>query len=181
MANAVTLIPATIMAEAYETAKIEFGVCEGAGFYQSRPGAKEKLVVRSELGVAMSGNKEERANHVAHIALKLWAQSKYSVIAGELLRVFPKLRAEVEARNAAVNTVLADAPELADKLKMISIGNPGKFGVMAMFALAQGLTGAEKGEKAKLLAAGAQINAYELAAQGHAERMMLEQTATTSN
>lgn len=181
MSNAVTLIPAAIMAEAYETAKIEFGVADGGTFSASRIGAKDKVVVRSELGVVMSGNKTEKAKHAAHIALKMWSQSKYSVIAGELLRVFPKLRAEIEARNAAVNTVLADAPELADKLKMITTGNPGKFGVMAMFALAQGMTGAEKGEKAKLLAAGAQINAYELAAQGHAERMMLEQTATTSN
>lgn len=160
MSNEIT-VPHTVRAEVYDMARAHFGL---EVFSVDRQG-KKAVAVRTELGVAMSGNKEERAKYAAHVALKMWAKSQYGRIAGELLRVFPALGKAVAKRNAAVNGVVAAQPELADKLRLINTGNPGKHDVMAMFALAQGLNGADKGEKAKLLAAGEAINNYELFAE----------------
>lgn len=164
-ANVPANVPATIRSEAYDMARELFCVNEGLDFQVERKTAKGATVKRTELGVSMSGNKEERAKYTAHIALTMWAKSRYVALVQELTRVFPKLVKEVEARNAAVNNVLGSNPELADKLELIRIENPRKIDVMALFALAQTMPGADKGEKAKLLAAGMVINDYELAVE----------------
>lgn len=157
-----SMIPANVLSEAFALARAEFGVATDSDLRIVRVSKAGKETVRSELGIAMSGNKAEREAHTQHIALKMWAQSKIGLIAQELLRVFPKLAKEVESRNSSINGIVAAQPELADKLRLINITKPGKQDVMAMFALAQGLPGADKGEKAKLLAAGHAINKYEL-------------------
>ena len=164
-----SMIPANIMSEAFALARAEFGVASESDLRIVRVSKAGKESARTELGIAMSGNKAEREAHAQHIALKMWAQSKIGLIAEELQRVFPKLAKEVGARNSHVNGLLAANPELADKLRLINITKPGKMDVMAMFALAQGLPGADKGEKAKLLAAGHAINKYELRVQEIAE------------
>ena len=158
MTNQIATIDKAIIAEARELAKAEFSLTE---FKVDRIGAK-KTVTRGELGVAMSGNKAERQQHTNHIALKQWTQAKLGAIAAELLRVFPKLETEIKARNAGVNSLVRENPELADKLKLIRTDSPSKLDIMGMFALAQGMPGADKGEKAKLLAAGRAINEFEL-------------------
>jgi hypothetical protein len=150
-----------IRAEAYELARVQFGL---ESFSVAREG-KKTTAIRSELGVAMSGNTAERAEYAGHVALKMWASSKFGVVASELIRVFPTLEKEIATRNASVNAIIASQPEFADKLRLINAARPGKQDVMAMFSIAQGLKGADKGEKAKLLAAGEQINKYELFAE----------------
>lgn len=171
------LIPASVLAEAFAIARTEFGVASESDLKISRTSAKGNVTTRTELGLIMSGNKIEREFHAKHKAIEFWAKSKVGLIAGELLRVFPKLAKEIEARNAAVNTVIADNPDLGDKLRLINTVNPSKLDVMAMFALAQGLPGADKGEKAKLLAAGQAINAYELRVQELALELLQAETA----
>lgn len=173
--NQLTTITPTILAEARETVKARFGM---ADFKAVRVGAK-KDTVRGELGVAMSGNKAERQQHADHIALTMWVQAKLGPLVAELRRVFPKLDAEIKSRNATVNQLLIERPEIADKLRLIRVDGPGKLDVMAMFALAQGMAGAEKGEKAKLLAAGRAINAFELEVQALAQE--LSQKALTTS
>lgn len=160
MSNEITTMHA-IRAEAYELARVQFGL---ESFSVAREG-KKTTAIRSELGVAMSGNTAERAKYAGHVALKMWASSKFGVVASELARVFPALEKAIAARNASVNAIIASQPELSDKLRLINAARPGKQDVMAMFALAQGLKGSDKGEKAKLLAAGEQINKYELFAE----------------
>jgi hypothetical protein len=175
MTNQIATIDKAIVAQAREQVKTEFGLIE---FKAVRVGAK-KTVTRTELGVAMSGNKTERQDYANHVALQQWTQAKLGAIAQELLRVFPKLESEIKARNAGVNSLVRENPELADKLKLINTTGVSKLDVMGMFALAQGMTGADKGEKAKLLAAGRAINEFELAVQ--AKAIELSTAATVTN
>lgn len=175
MTNQIATIDKAIVAQAREMVKAEFNLIE---FKVSRVGAK-KTVTRGELGVAMSGNKAEKQEYTNHLALKQWTQAKLGAIALELLRVFPKLEAEIKARNAGVNSLVRENPELADKLKLIRTDSPSKLDIMGMFALAQGMAGADKGEKAKLLVAGRAINEYEMRVQVVA--LELAQAATVAN
>lgn len=170
--NQIATIDKAIIAEARELVKAEFGLAE---FRVTRVG--KRSTVRTDLGVALSGNKEEKQKYANHIALQQWAQSKVGAIAMELMRVFPQLGKAIEARNAGVNTLVAERPELADKLKLIRTDCVGKNDVRAMFALAQNMVGADKGEKAKLLAAGRAINEFELRVQAVALEMTAKTTA----
>lgn len=180
MSNQVATIPATVRAEAYEMAKQLFGVSSDDAFSVSRKNAKGAVTTRTELGVSMSGNKEERAKYTAHVALRMWAKSQILPLAAELFRVFPKLQKEVDARNAAVNNVLASNPELAEKLELIRTEKPRKVDLMAMFAMAQTMPGADKGEKAKLLAAGRAINEYELAVEQYINDWVIANSPVTA-
>lgn len=173
--NQLTTIDKAIVAQAREQVKAEFGLIE---FKANRVGAK-RTVTRTDLGVAMSGNKAERQQYANHLALQHWSQAKLGAIMAELLRVFPKLESEIKARNAAVNNLIRDNPELADKLKLINTMGASKLDIMGMFAIAQGMPGADKGEKAKLLAAGRAINEFEMRVQALA--IELSEAATTTN
>ena len=167
----ITISKATL-AEAFAKARIEFGVSAESDFALSRTSAKGKITTRTELGVAMSGNKDERTKYVNHIALKMWATGRLVPLSQELRRVFPKLDDAISNQNAAINQVLKDNPELADKLRLVNYEKPAKADIGKMFGLAAGLAGADKGEKAKLLAAGHAINAYELRVRAIAQELM---------
>ena len=169
-------ISKTILAEAFAKARIEFGVGTEADFTATRVNAKGKATTRSELGVALSGNKVERAKHVAHIALTMWVTGKLPQLSAEIRRVFPKLEQAVSAQNAAINSLIKTNPELAGKLRLISIDRPAKADIGKMFDLAKDLAGADKGEKAKMCAVGQVINEYEIRARAIAlELAALEQ------
>lgn len=172
MSAELNTIPKTVLAEAFAQARVEFGVAIESDFAVSRVSAKGKITTRTELGVAMSGNRDEKAKFVAHVALKMWATSKFGLIAAEIRRVFPKIDAAVSAQNAAINQLIKSNPELSDKLRLINMEKPNKNDIGKMFDLASGLAGADKGEKAKLLAAGHAINAYELRVREIAQEMM---------
>ena len=166
----ITISKATLAA-AYVQARSEFGVSTEADFALTRTSAKGKVTVRTALGVVMSGNKVEREKYAQHLALETWVTGRLVPLSQELRRVFPKLEKTISETNAAINQVLKDNPELSDKLRLINYEKPAKADIGKMFDLAAGLAGADKGEKAKMLAAGQAINAYELRVREIAREM----------
>ena len=110
-----------------------------------------KETTRSVIGMAISGNKEERANLSFAIAEEFWfAKANIFPFVTELHRVFPTLKKTIEARNDAVKQVASENPGV--KLHLVNLAAPKKMDVLAMFVCARGLQGSDKGAKAQLLA-----------------------------
>lgn len=110
-----------------------------------------KETTRSVIGMAISGNKEERANLSFAIAEEFWfAKANIFPFVTELHRVFPTLKKTVEVRNDNVKELAAENP--GTKLHLINMAAPRKDDVLAMFGCARKLAGSDKGAKAQLLA-----------------------------
>lgn len=130
------------------------------GFTVKRAGKKGE-VVRGTLGVALSGNLAERLALAQHLAVEHWVTGNFAAIAAEIVRVFPSITDAIDRRNLAVEMLMTENPEQAGKLRPIKIEGAGKMDVIGMLALASKAKGADKGEKARLLAAGAAIHEFE--------------------
>lgn len=110
-----------------------------------------KETTRSVIGMAISGNREERANLSFAIAEEFWfAKANIFPFVTELKRVFPTLEKTAEARNETTKVIAAENPGI--KLELINIKAPSKRDVLAMFGIARKLLGSDKGAKAQLLA-----------------------------
>lgn len=110
-----------------------------------------KVTTRSVIGMAISGNREERANLSFAIAEEFWfAKANIFPFVSELNRVFPTLKKTLEARNDAVKQVASENPGV--KLHLVNLAAPKKIDVLAMFVCARNLQGFDKGAKAQLLA-----------------------------
>lgn len=150
-------------------------------FSVKRTSKSGKVTERTMLGVMLSGTKAERELAINEFVLQMWEKSNLNGVVRELNRVFPKLGKEIESRNAAVNNVIATHPEFAGKVQLIRTTGVRKMDVMAMFALASQLPGADKGEKAKLLAAGRAINDYEIQLEKLRAETAQQQPAVTQS
>lgn len=169
MANEITITKAA-MSQAYIEAKQKFGLdlCRA-----ERLNSKGVSKTRTEIGIAISGNRSERDIQATNLTLKAWARGEYESLHVELLRVFTGLTKAVESFNKHINGQIAMYPELGEKLRLVKTTNVGKLDIMAMVAIVQQFKGAEKGEKAKLLACFRQVNEYELFVQSRAREITL--------
>jgi hypothetical protein len=172
MSNQLTTV-ADVLGDAHEAVQSSMLGLDFVATRQTKKGA----VKRSKAGVMLSGNVVERAAGAAREFLELWCTGKRHTIVNELCRVFPTLEKEVISRNARVNETIADFPEYAEKLKLVSLAVASKHDVMALILLCQRLKGADKGEKLKLLNALRSVNEYELAVQATAESMVAKLNA----
>lgn len=119
-----------------------------------------KEVKRTSLGIALTGNKEEKAQLAFTLAEEFWFEkANLRPFLDELHRVFPSMAKSIEGRNESVNALLAEDPN--SKLELINSKAPTKRDVLAMFQLARRMTGADKGAKAQLLSVGAHLASLE--------------------
>lgn len=117
----------------------------------TRTSKSGKETTRTVIGMAISGNKEERANLAFAIAEEVWfAKGNAYPFIVELNRVFPTLVKTIEARNETTKVIASENPGV--KLELVNLSNPKKRDVLAMFGVARKLPGADKGAKAQLLA-----------------------------
>lgn len=110
-----------------------------------------KETTRCILDIAITGNKVERASLSHAIAEEFWfVKADIRPFIATLNRVFPTLAKTIDERNKMAAQFVLDNP--GSKLTAINLKAPKKLDVLAMFVVAKGLTGADKGAKAATIA-----------------------------
>jgi hypothetical protein len=166
----------TIIKELFAQAKLETITLMVPAEYSITRKGKKSDTERSIMGVVSSGTRAERDSVLRHEMLAQWTENRLATILKEIKRVFPTVEKTVEARNKNVNNMIAECPELADKLKLVNMGNPGKMDLMAIMKIASDATGADKGEKARFVECFKHINAFEMAVMAKYEALRIAST-----